>query len=112
MTRRHLRLRRGTSLSLGVTARRESGAAIDLTGASLAWRIATEDRRATRVVKTLGSGVAVTDGPRGRFTVALAPADTAALRPGTYAHAAEAAEPDGTVSTVLSGRLELERDLP
>ncbi len=112
MTRRHLCLRRGTSLSLSVTARGESGAALDLTGASVTWRIATEDRRATRIVKTAGAGVTVTDAPSGRFTVALVPGDTAGLPPGLYEHAAEVTEPDGTVSTVLRGRLELERDLP
>ncbi len=108
-------MRRGTTLSLPVEARNEDGSVIDLTGltaTAIAWRIGTDDRRATRITKTIGSGVTITDAAAGKFTLRLDPADTADLRPDLYAHAAEVTESGGDVTTVLRGCLDLKRDLP
>lgn len=104
--RRNLSLTRGTSLSLAAVARDDDGP-IDLTDASIVWRIGTQDRKATRVSKT-GT---VVDAAQGEYAVALDPADTADLPPGFYAHEAELTEADGTVRVILSGVLELRRDL-
>lgn len=106
--RRDLSLRRGTTLVLPLRARKEDGAVIDLTGASIVWRIGGLDRKTTKITKTLQ----VTDATAGKFTVRLDPADTADLAPDSYAHAAEVTEAGGTVSTVLHGCLDLQRELP
>lgn len=113
MTVRNVKLRRGTSLSLAVVARKADGAKIDLTGltgTAIAWRISGDDRRDTKLTKSIGAGITVTDANDGEFTAALAPADTATLEPGCYQHECEV--DDGTdIWTVLRGRLDLRRDI-
>ena len=116
MTVRHIKMRRGTTFTLAnVVARKADGTKIDLTGLTgtgVAWRIGLDDRKTTKVTKSIGSGVTVAAGTGGKFTVQLDPADTTGLEPGWYSHEAEVTESGGDVTTVLRGRLELQRDLP
>ena len=74
-------INRGEDKILVLTLReKESGDAIDLSSVSAAeacFKGETAD-----VVKTLGSGVSVTDGPKGRLQVVLDEADTLALKVG------------------------------
>lgn len=59
---------------------------------------------------TGGGGVAITDAVNGKFQVTLAPADTAALS-GDYYHEAQVRDGSGNISTVLTGKLAIVRDL-
>jgi len=80
------------------------GGAFDLTGAAaIAWQLAcSAGSAAPAVSKSLGAGIAITDGPNGVFTVMLDPSDTAALS-GLYYHEAEVTDGAGNRSTVLTG---------
>jgi hypothetical protein len=93
----------GDSRDIVVTVTDSQGAAVDLTGAAVAWQLARSAGSAAAVVsKSLGAGIAITDGPNGVFTVTLDPADTESLT-GLYYHEAEVTDAAGNRSTVLTG---------
>lgn len=106
--RRPLSLVRGTSLTVSGVAKRGSGARIDLTGATLTWRVGPESLSDALLAK---AGT-VTNAARGEYVVTLAPSDTAGLTPAELWHQAEVTEADGTVTLILDGTLTLRRDLP
>ena len=114
MTVRHIQMRRGTSVSLALTARQADGTAIDLTGltgTAIAWRISSENRKTLKFTKSIGSGITVTAATLGEFTAALVPADTSSLQPDWYEHECEVTS-GSDIYTVLRGRLDLRRDIP
>ena len=93
----------GDSRELVVTVSDSQGAAVDLSGAAIAWQLArSAGAAAPAVAKALGSGIVITDGPNGVFTVMLDPADSETLS-GLYYHEAEVTDAAGQRSTVLSG---------
>lgn len=97
----------GDYLELAVTVVDEAGDAVDISGASaIRYGISAigpggGPQGPALVTKSLGSGIAITNGAGGIFTVTLASGDTAALL-GTYFHEAEIIV-DGKVSTVFRG---------
>lgn len=58
----------------------------------------------------LAGGVAITDGPNGVFQVTLAPTDTDPLS-GDFYHEAQVKDGSGNISTVLTGKITIGRDL-
>ena len=113
--RRDLEMHRGTTLTHSVTAKKDGGAAIDLTGltgSGVRWRLTDWDKLETKVTKTIGSGVTVTDASNGKFTVTLDPGDTINLEPDYYRHEGEVTEGSGAITTVTRGVLEIRRDAP
>jgi hypothetical protein len=93
----------GDSRDIVVTVVDSQGGVVDLTGATIAWHLAQSARAAApAVAKSLGAGIAITDGANGVFTISLDPADTAALS-GLYYHEAEVTDAAGHRSTVLTG---------
>lgn len=64
----------GESFDITVTVTDESGAAVDLTGASIAYAARDE------IIKTTtNGGITITNAPAGQFTITLDSTDTAAL---------------------------------
>lgn len=112
--RRNFRLIRGTDLTPSETfvARDRGGTVIDLTGATISWRIGPRGRFETKVTKTIGDGVTVVVAASGTYTLSLPGADTDTLTPGRYRHAVEVTTAAGAVHLVLEGAISLERDLP
>jgi hypothetical protein len=102
-TRRHGVMTAGDSETLAGTATDSAGAAIDLTGATIAYSLT--DGASTLVSKT-GS---ITVAASGTFSVTLDPADTSGLEAGTYWHSAVVTAAGGTVTTTLRGRLRIAR---
>jgi hypothetical protein len=103
----------GDYLELLVTVTDGAGAPVNLAGAT-AIRYAVTRRGPggapilpAVIVKSLGSGVAVTDAAAGKFTVTLANGETGALA-GTYRHEAEVTDADGRISTVFIGAFGIE----
>ncbi len=98
----------GDDKVLEVTVTDAAGTAVDITGASIQWRLSkTVNRRPAQIAKaTGGAGVEITDAAAGVFEVTLDPADTEDLR-GAYYHEAEVIDADGNVSTVLTGAAEI-----
>lgn len=85
-----------------------SGAAVDLTGASIEYRLGKRDPELT---KTVGDGITVTNEVGGEFEVELTPTETAELVR-SYRHAVEVTDGDGDVATVLSGTVFVRPDEP
>lgn len=83
----------------------EGSLPVDLTGATIRWGLSSDatNSGSVTVLKNIGSGIDLLDGPGGRYLITLSPADTAASVPGKYYHESEVVEADGTVSTVLIG---------
>lgn len=76
----------------------------DLAGASVKWALKKTVYDASNAVykDTASGGISISGTT---FTVALAPADTVALRPGDYYHEAEVTDAAGNVSTVTTGKV-------
>ena len=75
----------GDNQNLNVTVLDAAGAVVDITGASaIDWKMSVDEFTAPTISKSLGSGIAVTNGPAGIFTVTLDPADTNGKTPGIY----------------------------
>jgi hypothetical protein len=109
-TAQNLALHSGDSKILEVTVTDGTGAAVDLTGATIAWQLAKSPGESALVSKTIGSGIAVTDAVGGIFEITLDAADTAALS-GRHYHEAEVTDTSGKVSTVLTGAVLIKPEL-
>lgn len=97
----------GDSLVLDVTVTDQSGAAKDLTGASIEWGLFPRGSDTAVLTKTTtGGGVAVTGA--GVFEVTVDPGDTTGLE-GLHYHEAEVTDGAGAVSTVTVGYIEIEK---
>jgi hypothetical protein len=80
------------------------GAIVDLTGASIRWKLARSVHAPALISKATSDGGVEIVAPAslGRFNVLLAPTDTEG-KPGTYYHEAEVIGSDGAIETVLTG---------
>lgn len=111
--RKDYRIRRGVDLSdSGLIARDRSGTVIDLTGATVKWRIGPRDRFSTLKTLDTSAGVTVTDATNGVYSLSLTGASSANWAPGRLSHAVEVTTSGGSIYTVLEGFIDLERDLP
>jgi hypothetical protein len=104
----NLTLWSGDGLTLSATALDAAGAAISLTGASLAWRLTDGTR--SLVTGSIGTRLAVVSAAAGTFTLTLDEADTAGLDGGTYRHAGTVTTAAGVTTTVVEGRVRVMRD--
>lgn len=101
----------GDSKTLEVTVKDADGVVVDITGATIRWSLARSVNSTPALLqKAVGSGITITDGPNGRFDVALANADTETLSDAYY-HEAEVILLDGTIATVVSGAVTIKRTL-
>ena len=96
----------GDDQDLAFTVKDEAGSAVDITGFTIAWRLATHVTAPMLVSKATGGGITITDAVQGEFTVALAAADTAGLA-GVYYHEAELTDGGGDISTIATGHVTL-----
>jgi len=100
----------GDSKNLVVTVKDKSEAAVDLTGASISWGLARSEYASADITKSIGSGVTLTNTLNGEFEITLDPTDTSGLV-GSFYHEAQLIEASGDVSTVLSGKVIITKDL-
>lgn len=96
----------GDSKTLVISVKDAEGVAVNITDATVKWRAARSFGKTAVISKLTDSGIQITDGPNGQFTVTLDPTDTDELK-GTYYHEAEVTFSDGTISTVLSGTMKI-----
>ena len=101
--------RSGDSRRLQFTVTDAAGAAVDLTGATITWALATKLGGTTLLTKTIGAGITVNGASAGQFYVAVDPADTASLA-GTYYHEAEVVDALANKATVAVGTLTVIQD--
>lgn len=100
----------GDHLELVVSVVDGDGAAVDLAGLQGARYVITTSSGSTAALalKSLGSGIAVTDEAGGVLTVTLSSGDTGSLA-GTYAHELEIIDALGRVATVMQGQIKIAR---
>lgn len=96
----------GDTKTLVVTTKDASGNAVNITGSSIKWQAARSMGKASVLSKSTSSGIQITDGANGEFTVTLNPSDTEDLI-GNYYHEAQITAADGTISTVLFGTMKI-----
>lgn len=101
----------GDTKTIEVTVRDELAVVVDLTGASIQWKLAKSPAsQSTKISKSTTSGITITDATNGVFQVSLDAADTANLS-GTYYHEAEVLDASSNKTTVMSGYVDLRTDL-
>lgn len=98
--RQHFTLTAGEDRTLPLVARDGEGAILDLTGATLAFRLST-DPGCTAVVSKSGS---IVSAALGTYTVALTDGDTSGLAAGDYTYQVMATI-SGTSTLVTEGRI-------
>lgn len=79
-----LEVYQGEGKSLVFTVVDENGAAIDITGATVTWRLAKIAAAGSLLEKTVGSGIVLTTPGSGILTVTLDAADTSGRVAGEY----------------------------
>lgn len=110
--RRTFDMLRGTTFRFDGVARKRDGAIVNLTGATLAWRMGAADKRATSFTLTEADGLTVTNAANGEYEIHIAPTRTATLNPGIYSHQFEVTEAAGDILAVMVGEMGIDRDLP
>ncbi len=98
----HLSFFRGEDLTLDF----QMTPPVDVTGWTITLKIADSLGGSVQVTKT----ASITDGPRGRFRVTLASADTAALAVGRYVWDARRTD-SGSKATLADGTLDLRQEV-
>lgn len=99
----------GDSKIIQVTLQDASGAAVDVSSPmTIIWQLSKKVTSPALLTKTVGTGIAVTNGPLGKFEITLAPVDTAGLK-GDYYQEIEIND-SGTISTVLTGTVTINPD--
>ena len=96
----------GDTKQLVVTVKDADGDAVSITGSTIKWQCARSYGKASSISKTTTSGIQITDGANGVFTVTINPSDTNSLV-GNFSHEAEITFSDGTISTVLFGTMKI-----
>lgn len=112
----YLTIERGDDETLDITVtNQDTGAVVDLTGATLKWM--TKRRRNDADVDALitaeiGTGITVTNAAGGVAEVAIAAANTNALTPGAYYWELQSVDAAGKVHTLVrDGRIVIMPDL-
>lgn len=100
----------GDSKTLRVSVVDQDGAAVDLTGASAVWAVATSRSTPILLQKATPASITITDGPGGLLEVTLDPADTDSFA-GSYYHELQIVDNEGRKSTALTGTLNVRHDL-
>lgn len=103
-----IELHQGDDLSIPVVVTEDgksTGTPIDIDGVQkITWALSSRDDDPVRyITKTLASGISVTDGPGGAFTITVSAADTYDIPPGRYYHQARITDGSGNKSTVFNG---------
>lgn len=108
--RRNLDLYRGQTEPFSGVLRDSSGV-VDLTNATLTWRLGDEDGTYTHLTLTESNGITISAPTTGAWSITIDPADTSGLEPGNYQHQGKAVI--GTTTYFFtSGRVRIYRDLP
>lgn len=105
------RVYQGNDRDVRITVRNPlTKVAVDITDATIQWRAVTTLKKTVAISKSTSSGISITDGEAGQFTVTLSNTDTA-LDPGDYYHEAEVTFTDTKVGTVIRGIMTIDPTL-
>ena len=86
---------------------------VDLTGATVEWKLAGDDApgSAILITKVSGNGIIITDADQGEFSILLSASETGALAAGEYFHQARVTLQSGEVHTVFGDWLSITETL-
>lgn len=110
MTRINLEFRRGTTKTFSGVLRDSSGAVVDLTNATMTWRMGEADGIQTRLTLSESDGITVSAPTTGAWSITIDPGDTSSLDPRCYIHQGKAVIGSATYD-FTDGRVTLRRDL-
>ena len=95
----------GDTKTIGVSViEKDDGSATDITGATIAWKVAQSQRGTVLISKSTADDISITSGTGGTFTISLSASDTASLR-GDYYHEIQITFASAEVATVLKGKM-------
>lgn len=102
----------GDTLQLIITVTdSDTGLAKNLSGATaIRWELAKSAKVPSTLIKTLVSGITITNAAMGELRVDILPADTASLK-GDFIHELEIIDFAGQVNTVLDGKFTILLDV-
>lgn len=104
----------GDSKTLTVTVYKDTAHTVvkDITGATVKYeaRRNANSRGTATIVKSVGSGIVLTDPTNGVFVVTLAATDTNGLS-GDFYHEAEVTDAGGDKQTAMTGTLTISKDI-
>jgi hypothetical protein len=100
----------GVKRTISYTAKNSAGTVVDLTGASIAWKIARRFGEGDILSKSVGSGIAVDNAASGTFTVTLTADDTNELW-GNYVFECIVTDSGGSQHMVARGDIEVKADI-
>ena len=105
----NFRLTCGEDVTLSMTARSKTGAVLDLTGATITWRMGPKVKTASGSIAVLSITGTIVSASAGTFTVALTDSDTAitTLKNRVYWHQAIITI-SGTTTIGVQGRVTVE----
>lgn len=95
----------GDYKTLVVTIKDAEGAAVNISGATILWQAGRSFGKASTISKSTSSGISITDGANGQYTVTLDASDTDSMS-GTYYHESEMTL-NGVKTTVLTGTMKV-----
>lgn len=99
----------GDDKTLNVDVTDDAGDPVAITSATINWKVAKNVKGPVVITKaTGGSGIAITSGSGGLFTITLTDGDTEDLPPGDYYHECQITFSGGAIATVLRGTMTIE----
>lgn len=94
----------GDTLDLNVTVYAgDTNSHKNIAGCNVRWVLYDPDGTGVMLTKTTDDAITIIDGLNGELIIALVPADTRLINPGSYRHEAEITDASGNVSTILTG---------
>jgi hypothetical protein len=106
-TDQNFEMYQGDSKELHVEVTDENGNIIDLTGATVTWKM-YKDFSSSAIVKNISNGISIPTPTNGVFIVTLEPVDTETFV-GGYFHEAQVRDIRGMVTTVMTGNIKVKR---
>lgn len=95
----------GDYKTLVITIKDAEGTAVNISGATIKWQCGRSFGKASTLSKSTSSGIQITDGANGQYTVTLDASDTDSMS-GTYYHESEMTL-SGIKTTVLVGTMKV-----
>lgn len=100
----------GDTKTLAVVVKDTNNSVVDISSATITWKAARDLHKTADIQKDTSTGISITSGTGGAFSVTINPADTVGLA-GDFYHEAEVTFSNGDVQTVLAGTLTIKPDM-
>jgi hypothetical protein len=102
-TKQNFSMFAGESKEIIVPVTKENNAELDITGSKIKWGF-------SNILKTDTNGITLSNPTKGEFTITLNPIDTQSLE-GIFYHGAVLTDALGNVTTVMTGKITINKSL-